>query len=127
MWHQSVWSSAISAKIGTKFLKPGGLLQFTGAAAVIWNSHSSDHPILALGSPWNARDGRIWNGQRFLYLFLTIHSLFSNPASVHQLVRSLGDWKAAGLPENTVAFALLPVTLDTPMNRKWMPNADYST
>jgi dihydropteridine reductase len=33
MWHQSVWSSAISAKIGAKFLKPGGLLQFTGAAA----------------------------------------------------------------------------------------------
>ena len=24
-------------------------------------------------------------------------------------------------------FALLPITLDTPMNRKWMPKADTST
>ena len=25
------------------------------------------------------------------------------------------------------AFQLLPITLDTPMNRKWMPKADTST
>lgn len=47
-------------------------------------------------------------------------------AAVHQLTKSLGDPKS-GLPEQAVALALLPITLDTPMNRKWMPNADHST
>uniref|UniRef100_A0A914NKZ5 Dihydropteridine reductase n=1 Tax=Meloidogyne incognita TaxID=6306 RepID=A0A914NKZ5_MELIC len=35
VWKQSVWTSSISAKIGAKFLKPSGLLQFTGAAAAV--------------------------------------------------------------------------------------------
>ena len=35
-------------------------------------------------------------------------------AAVHQLTKSLGD-KKSGLPENSVALALLPITLDTPM------------
>ena len=47
-------------------------------------------------------------------------------AAVHQLTKSLGDPKS-GLPENATALALLPITLDTPMNRKWMPKADTST
>jgi len=47
-------------------------------------------------------------------------------AAVHQLTKSLGD-KKSGLPENSVALALLPITLDTPMNRKWMPKADTTT
>jgi len=38
-------------------------------------------------------------------------------AAVHQLVKSLGSEKS-GLPANVSALALLPVTLDTPMNRK---------
>ncbi|KAL3119045.1 hypothetical protein niasHT_003828 [Heterodera trifolii] len=96
MWRQSVWSSALAAKIGTRFLKTNGLLQFTGAAA------ASD-----------ATPGMIGYGMA--------------KAAVHQLVRSLADAKAAGLPEGTCSFALLPVTLDTPMNRKWMPKADHSS
>ncbi|CAD7004841.1 dihydropteridine reductase [Ceratitis capitata] len=47
-------------------------------------------------------------------------------AAVHQLTRSLGG-KNSGLPTNSVAVAILPVTLDTPMNRKWMPKADFGT
>merc|ERR1711976_215462 len=47
-------------------------------------------------------------------------------AAVHQLTKSLGD-KKSGLPENSVVLALLPITLDTPMNRKWMPKADTTT
>jgi NAD(P)-dependent dehydrogenase (short-subunit alcohol dehydrogenase family) len=47
-------------------------------------------------------------------------------AAVHQLTKSLGD-KKSGMPENSVALALLPITLDTPMNRKWMPKADTTT
>ncbi|XP_056636958.1 dihydropteridine reductase [Diorhabda sublineata] len=47
-------------------------------------------------------------------------------AAVHHLTKSLGQ-KDSGLPNNAVAVAILPVTLDTPMNRKWMPKADFST
>lgn len=47
-------------------------------------------------------------------------------AAVHQLVRSLGEPKS-GLPENATVVAILPVTLDTPMNRKFMPKADHSS
>jgi len=46
-------------------------------------------------------------------------------AAVHQLVKSLGS-DGSGLPTGATAAALLPVTLDTPMNRKFMPNADHS-
>lgn len=35
MWKQSVWSSAISARLASQFLKSDGLLQLTGAAAGI--------------------------------------------------------------------------------------------
>ncbi len=43
-------------------------------------------------------------------------------AAVHQLVKSLAAEKS-GLPDGTFTAAILPVTLDTPMNRKWMPKA----
>ena len=47
-------------------------------------------------------------------------------AAVHQLTKSLaGD--NSGLPKGTLAVAILPITLDTPMNRKWMSKADFST
>ncbi|BES99122.1 unnamed protein product [Nesidiocoris tenuis] len=47
-------------------------------------------------------------------------------AAVHQLTKSLAGANS-GLPANATALALLPITLDTPMNRKWMPKADTST
>ncbi|XP_043232653.1 dihydropteridine reductase-like isoform X3 [Amphibalanus amphitrite] len=47
-------------------------------------------------------------------------------AAVHQLVRSLGA-EESGLPPQVTALAILPVTLDTPMNRKFMPDADHTT
>lgn len=47
-------------------------------------------------------------------------------AAVHQLVKSLAAPKS-GLPKNTKTVAILPVTLDTPMNRKFMPKADFSS
>lgn len=46
-------------------------------------------------------------------------------AAVHQLVKSLAATDG-GLPANSTVLAILPVTLDTPMNRKWMPKADHS-
>lgn len=47
-------------------------------------------------------------------------------ASVHHLVQSLAAPKS-GLPEAASVLAILPITLDTPMNRKFMPNADFGT
>ncbi|XP_074642142.1 dihydropteridine reductase-like [Tubulanus polymorphus] len=47
-------------------------------------------------------------------------------AAVHQLVHSLSQ-SNGGLPEKSLVAAILPVTLDTPMNRKWMGDADTST
>lgn len=47
-------------------------------------------------------------------------------AAVHQLCLSLSGANS-GLPPGSAAIALLPVTLDTPMNRKSMPDADFSS
>ncbi|XP_076382628.1 dihydropteridine reductase [Megalopta genalis] len=46
--------------------------------------------------------------------------------AVHQLTKSLAS-KGSGLPKDSLVAAILPVTLDTPMNRKWMSNADTSS
>lgn len=47
-------------------------------------------------------------------------------AAVHQLTKSLAEDKS-GLPADSLVVSILPITLDTPMNRKWMPKADFST
>ena len=47
-------------------------------------------------------------------------------AAVHHLTKCLAGY-GSGLPDGCVAAAILPVTLDTPMNRKWMAKADQST
>uniref|UniRef100_A0A098LZA5 Dihydropteridine reductase n=1 Tax=Hypsiglena sp. JMG-2014 TaxID=1550645 RepID=A0A098LZA5_9SAUR len=46
--------------------------------------------------------------------------------AVHQLCKSLSG-SNSGLPAGAAAVAILPVTLDTPMNRKSMPEADVSS
>lgn len=46
-------------------------------------------------------------------------------AATHQLVKSMAS-KSSGLPSTSTSLAILPITLDTPMNRKWMPNANHS-
>ncbi|XP_022915206.1 dihydropteridine reductase [Onthophagus taurus] len=47
-------------------------------------------------------------------------------AAIHSLTKSLAG-KDSGMPVDSVAVAILPITLDTPMNRKWMPKADFTT
>ncbi|KAM4555375.1 quinoid dihydropteridine reductase a [Odontesthes bonariensis] len=47
-------------------------------------------------------------------------------AAIHQLCQSLAS-KNSGMPPEAAAVAILPVTLDTPMNRKFMPDADFSS
>lgn len=44
-------------------------------------------------------------------------------AAVHQLTRSLAH-KKSGMPNKSTVIALLPTTLDTAQNRKWMPKAN---
>jgi len=95
MWKQSVFPSVISASLGAKYLKEGGLISLPGA-----------QPALE-GTP-----GMMGYGM--------------SKAAVHQLVKSLSG-KNSGLPENSCVVATLPITLDTPMNRKWMSSADFST
>jgi len=50
----------------------------------------------------------------------------SAKAAVHQLVRSLADAEAAGLPAGAKTVGLAPQILDTPQNREAMPDADSS-
>lgn len=95
MWHQSVWTSVLSATIASKHLKNGGFLALTGA-----------QPALA------ATPTMIGYGMA--------------KSAVHHLTRSLAS-PDGGLPQDAMVAAILPVTLDTPMNRKWMPKADFST
>lgn len=45
-------------------------------------------------------------------------------AAVHHLVRSLAQ-SGGGLPQHATVVAICPVTLDTPMNRKAMPDANF--
>ncbi|KAI9357174.1 hypothetical protein BD770DRAFT_345105 [Pilaira anomala] len=47
-------------------------------------------------------------------------------SAVHHLVKDLAA-PSSGLPEGCKVTAILPVTIDTPMNRKFMPNADFGT
>ncbi|CAF0840021.1 unnamed protein product [Didymodactylos carnosus] len=47
-------------------------------------------------------------------------------SAVHQMTKSLAA-QNSGLPNSVSVFAIAPITLDTPMNRKWMPKADMST
>ncbi|KAF7728663.1 hypothetical protein EC973_005700 [Apophysomyces ossiformis] len=47
-------------------------------------------------------------------------------AAVHHLVKDLAA-PGGGLPQDAKVTAICPVTLDTPMNRKFMPDADHST
>lgn len=47
-------------------------------------------------------------------------------AAVHQMTKSLAE-SSSGLAKNSTVLAILPVTLDTPMNRKFIPDADHSS
>jgi len=48
----------------------------------------------------------------------------SSKAAVHHLVRSLAQ---GGLPDNVTVTGVLPMTIDTPENRRLMPDANFST
>lgn len=47
-------------------------------------------------------------------------------AAVHHLTKSLAGTDS-GIPSDSLVVSLLPIILDTPNNRKWMPDSDFST
>ncbi|TPX30412.1 hypothetical protein SmJEL517_g06024 [Synchytrium microbalum] len=95
MYTQSTWTALVTAHLATKFLRTGGTLVLTGAAAAV-----------------DPTPGMVGYGMA--------------KAAVHHLVKSIAA-KDGGLPEKAKVVAILPVTLDTPMNRKFMPDADTSS
>lgn len=123
MWKQSVWSSIIAASIASRYLKEGGFLSLTGAKAAL-----EETPGLLLNELIY-----IFNHIYIFVYLLKINFIQSGmigygiaKAAVHQLTKSLAA-KDGGLPSNSLVACILPITLDTPMNRKWMPKADTST
>ena len=97
LWRQSMGSSLLAASVAARFFQAGGLLILPGALSAL---NSAPTPsMLAYGAVKTA---------------------------VHQLTKSLALDKSSGLPATTCVLALLPDTLDTPMNRRMMPNADLS-
>merc|ERR1712012_1374669 len=145
MWRQSVWPAAISAGLATKHLREGGICVLPGAAsssrATPGASRSSmcTRPWLRLSSLTPLTPSFAWLGAGLVAVpGARTSSRTLTPcggslcgygmakAAVHQLTKSLAS-EGSGLPKDCLSVALLPVTLDTPMNRKWMSKADTST
>jgi dihydropteridine reductase len=101
MWKQSVWSASISARLAAQHLNAGGLVTLPGAAAALNTAAHGTPSMIGYGMA---------------------------KCAVHHLTKSLSaDAESSGLPAGAHALAIAPVTLDTPMNRKWMPKADFGT
>ncbi|KAJ3357802.1 hypothetical protein HDU83_002930 [Entophlyctis luteolus] len=109
---QSVHSSAITAKLAAKHLKDDGLLVLVGVSFIQINCKAYITKTTQADAAKEATPGMIAYGLA--------------KAAVHQLVKSVAA-PGSGFPRNATVTALLPVTLDTPMNRKFMPDADTSS
>uniref|UniRef100_A0A0K2TFJ9 Dihydropteridine reductaselike [Strongylocentrotus purpuratus] n=1 Tax=Lepeophtheirus salmonis TaxID=72036 RepID=A0A0K2TFJ9_LEPSM len=118
MWKQSVWSSSIASALATQHLKPGGLLVLPGAQAALKGTAGEKERTFFIKK----------TSMHIIYFIIVLGMMGYGmaKAAVHQLIQSLSDPKS-GLPEKVVTLGLLPITLDTPMNRKFMPKADFST
>ena len=92
---QSVWTSSIAASVAAAHLSEGGLFILPGAAPVIGNSATSG--MIAYGAA---------------------------KAAVHHMAKSCAEGNG-GMAEGVSTLCLAPVILDTPMNRKFMPKADF--
>lgn len=115
MWKQSVWSSVIAASVASKFLKEGGVLSLPGAKPALGPTPGMNFFVIWI----------ILRGINFcIYPGMIGYGMAK--AAVHQLTKSLAA-ESSGMPSNSLVVATLPITLDTPMNRKFMANADTST
>ncbi|KAH3756879.1 dihydropteridine reductase [Pelomyxa schiedti] len=95
MWKLNVQSAIAVAYIASQVLVPAGLLVFTGANAVFAPSANA----LAYGM---------------------------TKAATHHLISALANSSAdeSGIPRLAVVIGILPVMLNTPLNRKSMPTAN---
>jgi dihydropteridine reductase len=50
----------------------------------------------------------------------------ASKAAAHHIVKSLAQ-PGSGMPTNSKVVAILPIMLDTPMNRKDMPNGNFDS
>lgn len=100
MLSSSLYASLIASHLASKHLKEGGSLLLPGAAAALGGTAASTPGMIPYGVA---------------------------KAAVHQLLASLSQREAAGLPAGCRVFAIAPITLDTPGNRHGMPNADFSS
>lgn len=104
MWRQCMQSAAMGGYLGANLLKENGLLVFTGAA------------VVAPGQPPSGTNGMVGYGMA--------------KAATHHLCLSmcLGD-RAGGepddLPRGSHVLTVMPETIDTAMNRQFMPDADF--
>jgi len=122
MWKQSVWSSTIAASIAVEYLKEGGFLSLTGAKSALAGT-----PGFLNNTDNNTEYHKSQHIDQIISIILLgMIGYGMAKAAVHQLTKSLAA-KDSGLPPNSLVSCLLPITLDTPMNRKWMPKADTST
>lgn len=128
MWRQSVWSSCIAAAIAAKHLKEGGVVTLPGAKAA-----TAGTPGKCFYITWGIKICRVHElSCTIIFPFSIFYPLLGMmgygmaKAAIHQLTQSLAG-PNSGLPANAFVASILPITLDTPMNRKWMPDADTST
>ncbi|KRY40536.1 dihydropteridine reductase [Trichinella spiralis] len=103
MWKQSVWTSVISCRLGSLFLKTEGLLVFTGAAAALQPTPT----MMAYGMAKAA-----------------VQQLARSAGCPAGGLPEKSTCLAI-LPNSS--RLCLRVTLDTPANRKAMPKADTSS
>ena len=99
MYGMNSYSTFLAAHLATKFLKEKSLLLFTGALAV--------------------KENYSWVPEVMLSYQLSKASIF-NLTDILSQNRTL-------LPKDTKLITILPGTIDTEVNRKNMPNADFST
>ena len=129
MFKQSVSSTLLAASLASKFLKDNGLLTLAGAAAALDATPGSLQRQAPIASIDSVLSGMIGYGA-------------AKAATIH-IGKSLAA-PDSGMPKDSSVLTIAPyvlllsrtpvtyplsfrITLDTPMNRKWMPKADTGT
>ena len=95
---QHIYSSITAAHIASQLSVHYSLNVFTGSAAVLHNRSGNESMI----------------------------SYTICKSAIHSLVRTLG-LKHNGLPANSCSIGIAPLTMDTPNNRKFMSDCDFTS
>jgi len=106
MYEMNVRSTWAAAKLSVNHLSPNGLLVFTGSSS----SLSPTPSMLSYGSSKSS-----------------VHHIVSSLAALTDTNNTDKTDKTDALPPQTKVIGILPTTLDTPSNRRSMPNSDFSS